>query len=87
MKPHRGTLILVFGILGITVCGIFGPIAWIMGKADINEIRAGTMDPSGEQLTNIGRILGIVGTVLIVLGMCMGLAFFVIGMSGVAVNQ
>jgi hypothetical protein len=87
MKPHRGTLILVFGILGITVCGIFGPIAWIMGNADINEIRAGTMDPSGEQLTNIGRILGIVGTVLIVLGMCMGLTFFVIGMSGVAVNQ
>ena len=87
MKPHRGTLILVFGILGIIVCGIFAPIAWIMGNADISEIRAGTMDPSGEQLTNIGRILGMVGTILIVLGMCMGLAFFVIGMSGVAVNQ
>ena len=87
MKPHRGVLILVFGILGITVCGIFGPVAWIMGKADMNEFRAGTMDPSGEQLTNIGRILGIIGTVLIVVGMCMGLTFFLLGVSGVSLQR
>ena len=86
MKPHRGTLILVFGILGITICGIFGPIAWIMGNADMGEIRAGTMDPSGEQLTNIGRILGMVGTILIFFGMCLGLVFFIIGMSGAAIQ-
>ena len=87
MKPHRGVLILVFGILGITVCGIFGPIAWIMGNADLNEIRAGTMDPSGEQLTNIGRILGMIGTILIVFGMCLGVGFLLLGLSGVTVQQ
>ncbi|MBC8868000.1 MAG: DUF4190 domain-containing protein [Planctomycetes bacterium] len=70
MKPHRGVLILVFGILGLTVCGIFGPVAWIMGNADMKEIRAGRMDPSGEQMTNIGRILGMVGSILILVSMC-----------------
>jgi hypothetical protein len=24
MKPHRGTLILIFGILGLVTCQIFG---------------------------------------------------------------
>src|SRR3954466_14621641 len=27
LAPHRGGLILAFGVLGLVVCGIFGPIA------------------------------------------------------------
>jgi hypothetical protein len=64
MQQHRGALILVFGILGLLVCIIFAPIAWLLGNADLKEIREGRMDPSGEGLTNAGRILGIIGTVL-----------------------
>lgn len=63
-------MILIFGIIGLVACVIFAPVAWIMGNADMKEIRAGTMDPEGESLTNIGRILGIIGTVLFLLGMC-----------------
>ena len=73
MKSHNGMLILVLGILGLTICGICAPIAWILGQRDLKEIQAGTMDPSGEQLTNIGRILGIIGTVLIAVAMCIGM--------------
>ena len=65
--PHRGTLILVLGILSIvfTIIGvILGPIAWVMGNNDMKEIRAGRMDREGEGTTNAGRICGIVGTVL-----------------------
>jgi len=43
---------------------ILGPIAWIMGNNDLKGIRAGQMDPEGESLTNIGRILGMVATIL-----------------------
>jgi hypothetical protein len=71
--PHRGTLILVFGILGLVVCAIFAPVAWIMGNTDMKEIRAGRMDPEGESMTNIGRILGIIGTiwlVVVIFGSC-----------------
>jgi hypothetical protein len=65
--PHRGTIILVFAILGLVACPIFGPVAWIMGNSDMTEIRAGRMDPEGENLTNIGRIIGIIATALGVL--------------------
>jgi hypothetical protein len=70
LPPHRGTLILVLGILGLVVCGFLGPVAWIMGNTDLKEIRAGRMDPEGEGLTNGGRILGIISTVLLVLSFC-----------------
>ena len=66
-EPHRGTMILVFGILSIVLGGlglIFGPMAWIMGNADLRAIRAGRMDPEGEGQTNAGRVCGIVGTLL-----------------------
>lgn len=63
IRPHRGAMILVFGILGF-FCFIFGIVAWVMGNADMSEIRAGRMDPSGEGLTNAGRILGIIVTLL-----------------------
>ena len=66
--PHRGTMILVLGILSLVGCGIFTGIpAWIMGNNDLKEIRAGRMDPDGEQLTNIGRILGMISCGLTVL--------------------
>ena len=49
-----------------------------MGNADLKEIDAGRMDPSGRELTNIGRILGIIGTVLMIFGCFAGLLIFVI---------
>ena len=47
-KPHRGTMILVLGILGLVVCPIIGIIAWVMGHGDLKEMQAGAMDPNGE---------------------------------------
>ena len=76
MKPHRGTLILVFGILSLVVCGPLGIAAWIMGNTDLKQMTAGTMDPSGRGITNGGRICGIIGTVLMILAV----VFFVITM-------
>ena len=32
-------LILIFGILSLVVCGVFGPFAWIMGNNDLAQIR------------------------------------------------
>ena len=65
LKPHRGTLILILGILGIFCCGIFTAIpAWIMGAGDLKQMDAGLMDPAGRSNTNAGKICGIVGCVL-----------------------
>lgn len=68
MKPHRGTLILVFGILSLVFCAPLGIAAWIMGNGDLKQMDAGTMDPSGRSNANAGRICGIIGTVLLILG-------------------
>jgi hypothetical protein len=69
--PHRGGMILTFGILSLVFFPIvFGPIAWVMGNNDMNEIRAGRMDPEGEGTTNAGRICGIIGTILGILNLC-----------------
>jgi hypothetical protein len=69
MKPHRGTLLLVLGILGLVCCAILAPITWVMANTDLREMQAGVMDRSGEQLTNVAKILGIIGTVLIAIGL------------------
>jgi len=64
VEPHRGVLILVFGILGLMLCGILGIFAWVFGKRDLDLIKRGLMDKEGEALTKVGYILGIVATIL-----------------------
>ena len=71
MKPHRGQLIMILGILSFVVCApIMGPIAWIMGSRDLKEMQAGTMDPTGEANTKVGKICGMIATILGYLGIC-----------------
>jgi len=84
--PHRGTLILVLGILSFVGCSIFTGIpAWIMGSGDLKEIRAGRMDPEGEQLTNIGKILGMISCILSLFGMAIWCLIVIIaGIGGAA---
>ncbi len=78
MKPHRGTTILVLGILSLLCCGLLGIPAWLMGNADLKEMAAGTMDPAGQGTTNAGKICGIIGTVLAILGALVGIVYFVV---------
>jgi hypothetical protein len=78
MQPHRGVLILVFGILGLVMCQIFSIVAWVMGKSDLAEMDAGRMDPEGRSLTKAGQILGIIGTLLFVVGLLFALVVLII---------
>ncbi len=78
MKPHRGTTILVLGILSLVCCGLLGIPAWLMGNADLKEMAAGTMDPAGQGTTSAGKICGIIGTVLAILGALVGIAYLVV---------
>jgi hypothetical protein len=64
-QPHRGVMILVFGILAIAGFGVLAGLpAYYMGTNDLNEMYQGRMDLRGQQMTKIGRILGIVGSLL-----------------------
>lgn len=63
--PHRGVLILIFGILGwVFSCPIFSVAAWVMGSSDLREMRTGRMDSSGMGLTQAGHILGLIYSLL-----------------------
>jgi predicted Zn finger-like uncharacterized protein len=68
--PHRGGMILAFGLVGLVGMGlfpvglIFAIIAWIMGNSDMAEIRTGRMDPEGEGMTQAGRIMGMISTII-----------------------
>ena len=65
----EGTKILVLGILGVTLCNILAPFAWIVGNRVLREIdQSNGMMTGNRGLVVAGRILGIVGTVLLVLG-------------------
>lgn len=85
--PHRGGLILVLGVLGwIVSCPVFGVAAWMMGASDLREMRCGRMDPAGEGITQAGYVLGminsllwIVGVVIIMVVLMIGLAASVVG--------
>jgi len=64
MRPHRGVVVLVLGILGLVLCVICGIIAWVMGNSDLREMDAGRMDPTGRGLTQAGKICGMISVIL-----------------------
>jgi hypothetical protein len=76
LAPHRGVLVLVFGIIGLTVCGPLGVAAWIMGRSDLKSIDAGVMDPTGRGLTMAGMVCGIIASILLIISLCFVVLWF-----------
>jgi len=65
----KGITVLVLGILSIVCCSPLGIVALIMGNNALREIDAQPGRYSNRQIVQIGRILGIIGIVLLVLGL------------------
>ena len=63
VRPHRARTIVILGGLGF-VFAPFGFFAMIMGKRDLRDMEAGTMDRSGEALTKVGRMLAFVSSIV-----------------------
>ena len=65
----QGTTILVLGILSLVICGLLGPVAWIMGQKAIREMDGDpTTSWANRGKVNAGRICGIIATALLVVG-------------------
>lgn len=60
------------GLAGIMLCGgltlVLSPFAWVMGARAVKEIDAAPGRYSGRDQAQGGRIMGIIGTVLLMLG-------------------
>jgi predicted Zn finger-like uncharacterized protein len=77
MRPHRGMLILILGIVGVLPCfvcahWVCAALAVYFGHTDLKAMDRGEIDPAGRGLTKIGWILGIVGLVFLALEICSG---------------
>jgi hypothetical protein len=85
-EPHRGKMLLVMGNVslalgGLTLCTagiasplsvVLGAVTWWLAQRDLEEMRAGRMDPGGQSSTEAGRAGGLVGAIL---GLLLGLFF------------
>ncbi|CAN5645860.1 hypothetical protein BH23PLA1_BH23PLA1_33920 [soil metagenome] len=76
-KPEGGTTVFVLGLLGILLCAILAPIAWIQGNSYMERARAMGVQPDG--LAVAGRIMGMIGTGLLVLGVLLAVLMGVFG--------
>lgn len=63
VRPHRARTIIILGVLGF-VFAPFGFFALIMGKRDLRDMEAGTMDRTGEAMTKLGRLLAFVSAII-----------------------
>jgi len=57
----------VIGIISIICCQIAGPVAWYMGRQELNRIQAGVVSARDEGTTKAGMILGIISSILLIL--------------------
>ena len=70
----QGTLILIFGILGIFIT-IFAPIAWYLGNKARKDIQTSGIQYSNEQNISIGRMLGKVFTIIAIVSIVLLIIF------------
>ena len=83
----QATLSLVFGLLSLTCClSILGPVAFFLGNSSLNRIRASGGTIGGEGLANAGRILGIIGSVILVLWVIVILVRVFTSMASISTN-
>lgn len=75
----QATTVLVLGILGLVVCGVIGPFAWSIGNRVVAEIDASGGRVGGRTEANVGRILGIVATALLGVGVVVVVLLVVVG--------
>jgi hypothetical protein len=86
-----GIVSIVCGALGIALfCCVPLPIlfvaagfgcgipAWVMGHRDLAKMRAGVMDPRGQGTAYGGRVCGIIGTILNIIGLLIGVGMGVV---------
>lgn len=67
-SSSKATTALVLGILGFLCCQLCAPFAWYIGKKEVQAIKDGTSPAGGQGTAMAGMILGIIGTIFLVLG-------------------
>lgn len=76
-NASNAVIALVLGILGIVLCPLLGPVAWVLGRKGEQEIDSSGGAVGGRGLATAGKVLGMVGTFFILIGLAVVVAFVV----------
>jgi hypothetical protein len=79
--PSNATTVLVLGIASIMFCALLGPFAWGFGSNELARIDAGQSDPAKRSEAVAGRILGMISTSLMIIGVVCVLALLLFAQS------
>jgi hypothetical protein len=74
----QSTTALILGILGVVLCQVLGPVALFMGRKAMREIDASGGALGGRGNAQVGYILGIVGTILLGVGIVIGIIYLIV---------
>jgi hypothetical protein len=84
---HQAVTVLILGILGLVLCQLVSPFAWVMGNRVVGEIDASNGQLGGRGTANAGRICGIVGTLLFGVGLILGVVVVIIALIGASTSS
>ncbi len=76
----QATTALIVGIVGVVCCGLAAPFAWYLGNKELQQIAAGLAPSAGEGAAKAGKILGMVGSALLIL-----YVVWIVGFGGMAI--
>lgn len=74
-ETSQATLSVVLGILGILFT-IFAPFAWLMANRELEAIDSGRRPPDNRGTAKVAKVLGIIGTVFLGLGILLVILVF-----------
>lgn len=84
----NSTIVLILGILGLILIGPFGSIpAWVWGNSIVKKAEAVGVPADVVSSARIGKILGIIGTVLMIIAIVVVFLFFGAIMAAVLSGQ
>lgn len=86
-EASQATTVLVLGILSLVICQVLGPFAWVMGNRELEAIDSGKRPPENRGTANAGRILGIIGTALLAIGIIIGVFFLVFAVFSISMGN
>lgn len=70
---------LLMSLLGLVICsGLLCPVGWYMANKELDAISQGRRDPTKRDMATAGKVIGIIGTALLALGLLFVLGFVIL---------